>query len=172
MGKIRQLSLQDVTVDSRFLKRYIRLVREKMIPYQWEVLNDCVPDVAHSSRTDISIHITQSKSLRGDSKTLEKGMNLLHEAFVDTMERALYNTVLSGISLAGTEFFYVNPLEVSPAVIENNPPEATSVRLKLIPYFLWANRGKNEMRMHLTTSVNYLEALNQVIYKKREESRR
>lgn len=30
--------------------------------------------------------------------------------FIDQVETALYNSVLSGVSLAGTEFFYVNPL--------------------------------------------------------------
>ena len=33
----------------------------------------------------------------------------------DVLERALYNTVLAGVSLSGTRFFYVNPLEVDPA---------------------------------------------------------
>jgi hypothetical protein len=39
-------------------------------------------------------------------------MALLHEdsRFVDVLERALYNGVLSGISLAGDKFFYKNPL--------------------------------------------------------------
>jgi DUF1680 family protein len=34
----------------------------------------------------------------------------------DVMERALYNTVLGGVELDGTKFFYVNPLEVIPGV--------------------------------------------------------
>jgi hypothetical protein len=34
--------------------------------------------------------------------------------YADVMERALYNGVLSGISLDGTRFFYVNPLQVWP----------------------------------------------------------
>ncbi|MGQ9778515.1 MAG: glycoside hydrolase family 127 protein [Bacillota bacterium] len=34
--------------------------------------------------------------------------------YADVMERALYNAVLSGISLDGERFFYVNPLEVWP----------------------------------------------------------
>ncbi len=34
--------------------------------------------------------------------------------YADEMERALYNTVLSGMALDGKSFFYVNPLEVSP----------------------------------------------------------
>lgn len=34
--------------------------------------------------------------------------------YADVMERALYNGSISGISLDGTKFFYVNPLEVTP----------------------------------------------------------
>ncbi|MCD8119001.1 MAG: glycoside hydrolase family 127 protein [Lachnospiraceae bacterium] len=34
--------------------------------------------------------------------------------YANVMERALYNCVLSGMSLDGTEYFYVNPLEVDP----------------------------------------------------------
>lgn len=40
--------------------------------------------------------------------------------YADVMERALYNTVLGGISLEGNRFFYVNPLEVIPEVAEKN----------------------------------------------------
>ncbi|MCL2084348.1 MAG: glycoside hydrolase family 127 protein [Oscillospiraceae bacterium] len=50
-------------------------------------------------------------------------MNALNgsAACADVMERALYNTVLAGISLSGTEFFYVNPLEADPYTIAANP---------------------------------------------------
>ncbi len=34
--------------------------------------------------------------------------------YTNVMERCLYNGVISGMSLDGTEFFYVNPLEVQP----------------------------------------------------------
>jgi len=41
-------------------------------------------------------------------------------SYIDTVERALYNTVRSGISLEGDRYFYVNPLEVWPeACIEH-----------------------------------------------------
>lgn len=40
--------------------------------------------------------------------------------YMDVAERALYNTVLAGMSLQGTEFFYVNPLEVIPEQIRTN----------------------------------------------------
>lgn len=43
--------------------------------------------------------------------------------YIDTMERALYNTVLSGIAMDGKSFFYVNPLEVWP----NNCLDHTSM---------------------------------------------
>ena len=39
----------------------------------------------------------------------------------DVWERALYNTVLSGMGLDGMHFFYVNPLEVTPAFVHANP---------------------------------------------------
>ena len=35
-------------------------------------------------------------------------------AYADVMERALYNGVLSGVSLDGARFFYTNPLEADP----------------------------------------------------------
>lgn len=39
----------------------------------------------------------------------------------DVMERALYNTVLGGMSQDGKHYFYVNPLEVWPTACEHNP---------------------------------------------------
>ncbi len=39
----------------------------------------------------------------------------------DIMERALYNTVLSGMALDGKHFFYVNPLEVVPRKSKKDP---------------------------------------------------
>lgn len=40
--------------------------------------------------------------------------------YADVFERALYNTVLGGMALTGTEFFYVNPLEVVPEHLRTN----------------------------------------------------
>jgi uncharacterized protein len=37
--------------------------------------------------------------------------------YADVLERALYNGILSGVSLDGTRYFYVNPLEALPAAI-------------------------------------------------------
>lgn len=41
-------------------------------------------------------------------------------AYADVMERALYNSVLSGMALDGKSFFYVNPLEVLPQACEKD----------------------------------------------------
>ncbi|NLI22798.1 MAG: glycoside hydrolase family 127 protein [Clostridiales bacterium] len=48
----------------------------------------------------------------------------------DTVERAFFNRVLGGISLTGTEFFYVGPLAVDPAACRENPDlhHVTTVR--------------------------------------------
>ncbi|MNZ69441.1 Non-reducing end beta-L-arabinofuranosidase [compost metagenome] len=40
--------------------------------------------------------------------------------YADVMERALYNTVLAGMSRDGRHFFYVNPLEVTPDVCDGH----------------------------------------------------
>lgn len=45
----------------------------------------------------------------------------LKSEYADVLERALYNTVLSGMALDGKSFFYVNPLEVQPEACEKDP---------------------------------------------------
>ncbi len=40
--------------------------------------------------------------------------------YADVMERCLYNGIISGLALDGESYFYVNPLEVYPAVCDNN----------------------------------------------------
>ena len=49
-------------------------------------------------------------------------MARLHDQakYVDVMERALFNGILSGLGLDGRSYFYVNPLEVVPAVCDAN----------------------------------------------------
>lgn len=44
--------------------------------------------------------------------------------YIDVVEKALYNTVLSGISMDGKTFFYVNPLEVWPESCMQNTSKA------------------------------------------------
>jgi DUF1680 family protein len=44
--------------------------------------------------------------------------------YADVMERALYNTVLSGMALDGKSFFYVNPLEVNPKACHEDARKA------------------------------------------------
>lgn len=50
-------------------------------------------------------------------------MILLEEngSYGDIMERALYNSIISGMGFDGKSFFYVNPMEVWPKASEKNP---------------------------------------------------
>jgi DUF1680 family protein len=54
--------------------------------------------------------------------------------YADVMERCLYNGILSGISLDGESYFYVNPLEVVPAVCDTNGTYQ-SVRYRRQPWY-------------------------------------
>lgn len=58
-------------------------------------------------------------------------------AYYDTVERALCNTVLGGVSLEGTRYFYVNPLEVWP---DNCLPSTSMSHVKPVrqPWFATA----------------------------------
>ncbi|MDR2752131.1 MAG: glycoside hydrolase family 127 protein, partial [Clostridiales bacterium] len=53
--------------------------------------------------------------------------------YYDTVERALYNGVLSGVSLSGREFFYVNPLSVHPGAINPERSHVKPVRQAWFP---------------------------------------
>lgn len=41
--------------------------------------------------------------------------------YMEVIEKTLYNGIVSGASLDGSHFFYVNPLEVTPDISKNNP---------------------------------------------------
>ncbi len=55
-------------------------------------------------------------------------------ATADAMERALYNNVLAGLALDGRTYFYVNPLEVIPAVAKRRY-ECHLVKTQRVPWF-------------------------------------
>ena len=58
----------------------------------------------------------------------------LRGEFGDVMERALYNNVLAGMALDGRKFFYVNPLEVQPAVAHRRY-DCRSVKTSRVGWF-------------------------------------
>ncbi|MGF7398894.1 glycoside hydrolase family 127 protein [Thermoanaerobacterium thermosaccharolyticum] len=78
--------------------------------------------------------------------------------YSDVMERALYNTVISGISLDGKKFFYVNPLEVWPEACEKNKVKS-HVKYTRQPWFGCACCPPNIARL--------LTSLGKYIYSKR-----
>jgi uncharacterized protein len=70
----------------------------------------------------------------------------LHAGHADVMERALYNNVLAGLALDGRTFFYVNPLEVVPAVAKRRF-ECHLVKTQRVPWFGCACCPPNLARM-------------------------
>lgn len=92
--------------------------------------------------------------------------------YADVMERALYNTVLSGVSHDGERYFYVNPLRVIPEVDESRsdcehvktervkwfgcaccPPNIART-LSSAGCFVW-NESKDELRLELWIGSRY-----------------
>ena len=49
----------------------------------------------------------------------------LDSRYADTVERVIYNGMLSGVGLQGDTFFYTNPLEIDPMFYEVNPSTNT-----------------------------------------------
>ena len=66
-----------------------------------------LPNASNYSETCASIALAMFGKRMAD---MEKDAS-----YMNAVERALYNTVLSGIAMDGKSFFYVNPLEVWPA---------------------------------------------------------
>ena len=86
---IQPIGFEKVKIGSSLAGRYQQMVREKMIPYQWEVLNDRIPGVAKSHAID-NFRIAAG---------LEEG-DFYGEVFQDTdvakwIEGAAYSLVLS-----------------------------------------------------------------------------
>jgi DUF1680 family protein len=54
--------------------------------------------------------------------------------YADVMERCLYNGIISGLSLDGEGYFYVNPLEVEPRICDANPT-MHSVKYRRQPWY-------------------------------------
>ncbi|MEH7413994.1 beta-L-arabinofuranosidase domain-containing protein [Neobacillus drentensis] len=76
-------------------------------------------------------------------------------SYADTLERALYNTVISGMALDGKHFFYVNPLEVNPQNSAKDPGKS-HVKVTRPEWFGCACCPPNLARM--------LTSLNKYIY--------
>jgi len=92
----------------------------------------------------------------------------INAKYADIMERALYNGVLSGISLDGKKYFYVNPLEVWPESCDKRydkkhiettrqqwfgcaccPPNIARLIASVGKYVY--SKGDNEVYLHLYT---------------------
>lgn len=85
-----------------------------------------------------------------------------HRDYADVMELALYNGVLSGISLDGKSYFYVNPLEVWPDTV-NCRHDMKSVKVTRQPWFGCACCPPNIARL--------IASLGQYVYSMDQEDR-
>lgn len=80
--------------------------------------------------------------------------------YSDIMEKALYNSVISGISLDGKKFFYVNPLEVWPEASEKSKIKE-HIKVTRQPWFKCACCPSNVARL--------IASINQYIYSIEED---
>ena len=46
--KLKTVPLNKIKISDQFWNRYIHLVKDVLIPYQWDILNDRLPDVETS----------------------------------------------------------------------------------------------------------------------------
>jgi len=58
--KLSSIPLKKVEINDKFWNKYIGLVKEVLIPYQWSILNDLIDDAEPSRKTDIWILILLS----------------------------------------------------------------------------------------------------------------
>ena len=52
MNQCRPLEREECSIKDYFWRRYINLIKEKVIPYQWEILNDRIPESEPSHAID------------------------------------------------------------------------------------------------------------------------
>lgn len=81
--------------------------------------------------------------------------------YADVLERALYNSVISGMALDGKHFFYVNPLEVVPEYSKKDPGKS-HVKVKRPAWFGCACCPPNLARL--------INSLDKYIYTQQEDT--
>ncbi|MBQ7868452.1 MAG: glycoside hydrolase family 127 protein [Clostridia bacterium] len=83
--------------------------------------------------------------------------------YADAMERALYNTVLSGMQLDGKRFFYVNPLEVLPEACAKDQRKR-HVKAERQPWFGCACCPPNLIRLVTSLEKYVVTQENETLY--------
>lgn len=69
--------------------------------------------------------------------------------YADVLERVLYNGIISSMSMDGKRFFYVNPLQVNPA-IQNSNPDYNHVKTERQQWFGCACCPPNVARYYMS----------------------
>ena len=81
--------------------------------------------------------------------------------YADVIEQALYNGVLSGVSLDGEHFFYDNPLAFHPAAVANHPEDRRGQR---VPFFSCACCPPNVARVLASLGTYLYSASPEALY--------
>ncbi len=87
----------------------------------------------------------------------------VNNIYSDVMEKVLYNSVISGISLDGKEFFYVNPLEVWPEASEKSRIKE-HVKVTRQPWFSCACCPPNVARLLASIGKYIYSTYNDEVY--------
>ena len=81
MKKLETIDLKEIRIRDFFWDRYVRLVRDVIIPYQWDAMNDRIPD-AEPSHCLENFKLA-SQSLLADAAQFKAGKSLLTQLLTE-----------------------------------------------------------------------------------------
>lgn len=109
MGKDRlaDISLKNIDITDKFWNKYRSLVKDVIIPYQWDTLNDNVPDFLTDNLRNAEIKDTAVNKLQGESylgiSVTPEGSRVgviinLEDAFLDYQTGSQFTAVMNGLA--------------------------------------------------------------------------
>ncbi len=85
---LHSLTLSDIQIDDVYWNRYTNLIADVVIPYQWEILNDRVPDAAPS------YCLQNFRIAAGESQGTRKGTVFLDSDAAKWLEAVAYSLMM------------------------------------------------------------------------------
>lgn len=146
----RPLDLKEVRVTDSFWPSVQETVRTKVIPYQWEALNDRVPGAEpsycmHNFRA--AGRMLLEKRAKGAAYTAPgytfRGFRTLMEDTSDPDPDKFYGKEVMILEAPGLR----EEAADSSLYDDYVPAKTHPATLKFIPYYAWANRGEGEMQV-------------------------
>lgn len=115
--------MQNVKMTGSFWQHYQEVVANSVIPYQWKALNDQLPD------TEPSHAIKNFRIAAGELDEEYYGMVFQDSDLYKWLEAVAYS------------------LQSHPNPQLEKEADEEAFTLTAIPYFMWGNRGKGEMKV-------------------------